>query len=322
MPLQAIWKPFGLEFDCENITGNICGLTNYNVSDGIQVNRPSLDGNPYSNLTRIMSRDEAITLTSLNVDSVLESVGVGSVCIQGDDNHFLKLWLAKWDQCSSRPVVGTVHRYYGVTFPGGGITTKGIMSLQSLQCNNRQDATANVKLDLLADGANNFAIVEGVNQDLPTIADNGRRYTLGKMTVGGALIEAKTGFEISTNLNVERIPVDSEIAAKFAHTSEHKSVITIRGIDPTWNVPKSGLICTHLNTVLYLRRRGETAGVDFEPDNQAKHLKFTVKGKAFKTQLAGGSSNSPTETVLMIYPEYDPVSYMVPIVGLSGQQIV
>jgi hypothetical protein len=323
MPLQNIWKPFGLQIDCESIAGTICGLTNYSVPDAVQVERPSVDGSPYASITRMMSREEQITATSLNIDSVLDVTGVGGQCLTGEDPHSVKFWLAAWDQCSSRPMVGAFHRYYGLSFPAAALSNRGIISLDSIQCNNRQDATAQFKIDCIADPTTglSFALTKGVNQSLPPIADNGRRYTLGKMTVGGVLIESKTGFEISTNIGVERIPVDSEISARFVHINDHKAVITIRGIDPAWAVPENGLACTHANTILYLRRRGDTAGVDFEPDNQAKHIKFTVKGRAYKTQLAGGGSNSPSETVLMIYPEYDSVGSMVPIVATTGQLI-
>ena len=65
MPLQAIWKPYGLEVLGENVSGNIAGLTNYNVSDNQQMDRTSVDGNPYPTQSRVMSRDESISFTSV-----------------------------------------------------------------------------------------------------------------------------------------------------------------------------------------------------------------------------------------------------------------
>jgi hypothetical protein len=323
--LQAIWKPYGIEIIGENLSANIAGLTNYNVSDNQQMDRTSVDGNPFPTQSRVMSRDESITFTSLNVDSVIDMIGVGAQCLTMEDNGYFKIWLAQWDQCSHRPIVGAFHRYYGV-LGGLSMANRGIISLQNLSCNHRADATASVKFDLIADpdGANlNVSLVQGVNQALPVaLFDNMRRYTLSPiMRVGNSVLENKTGFEIAPNANVERISVDSNLAAHFARVNDHKPVITIRGIDPSWPVPAEGLACTHANTNLFLRRRGDTAGVDFEPNNVAKHLKFTAKGRAFKTQLAGGSANAPSETVLVIYPDYDNATNMVPIVATSSQLI-
>ncbi len=142
------------------------------------------------------------------------------------------------------------------------------------------------------------------------------------LTVSGTATPCDVRAEIAPNATVEKISVDSSLAAHFARVNDHKPVITIRGIDPGWAVPPEDLLCTHANTNLFLRRRGETTGVDLEPDNTSKHLKFTALGRAFKTQLVGGSSGTPSETVLVIYPDYDNATNMVPIVATTAQQIV
>ncbi len=327
MTINAIWKPFGLTIETADIASKkIAGITNYSIPDQIQVDRPNVDGSPYPYITVVQGREEMIQLTSSNVDDVLDIVGVGGQCLRGNSEYEgVKMWLAKWDQCSQRPVTGSVHKFAGIVFDGESLDIKirGIISLDSLSCEHRGDATASIKLDLTKDpeSVNNFAMDQGSNQPLPVMYDNRRRYTLGKTVIAGLTLIGKTGVEISSNVNVNRISTDSNPAAQFVHITENKPVITIRGIDPTWAVPAAGLVCTHANTQIYLRRRGETSGLDFEPDVATKHIKFTVKGRAFKTQLFGGSANNPAESVLMIYPEYDPVGVMVPIVALTGQAI-
>lgn len=326
MTIKAIWKPYGVSIHTSDITpiDYIAGVTNFGVIDNLTVDRQNVDGSPYPTLTTFSGREEGISVTSSNIDDVIDLLGLGGFCLRGQNptHDGVKLWMAKWDQCSLVPAAGSVHRYYGIGFSDPSLQVKGLASFESLSCEHRGDATSSFKLDFnVADAAATEAMEEGVNQALPSFFDNRNRYTLGKTTIGGTLFEGKLGLDITSNLQVDRISADSNTAAEFNHMSDIKPVIVIRGIDPTWAIPRTGIDCTHANTSIYLRRRSLVSGVDYVDDATAVHIKFTVKGRAFKTTPASGASNSPSETTLTIYPEYDPGTLTVPIVATTGVAI-
>lgn len=325
MSVDAIWKPAGLRLDTADFSGvAIGGLTQYDVGDSPNVKRDHPDGQVYPTRNSIVSREEAMNFTTINVDDAIDAIGFLGQCFQGDNTHGgFRFFLARQDECGFGHAAGSVHRTYGVGFSAASpaVEKRGLVTFQSLTCDHQGDAQYALKVDPRTASSQSYAIEVQENQALPAIIDNGRRYTLGPMTVGGILIEGKKNLNITSGINVFKESADSNISAEWTSINTNDPVITIRGIDPRWRglIPASGMAFTHANTSLYLRRRGDTSGVDFEPDGDAKHIKLTSEGLAVVTTIATGNQNSPSETALVLYPNYNGTT--VPIVGLTGQAI-
>ena len=172
--------------------------------------------------------------------------------------------------------------------------------------------------------SNNAGINLKQNAAFPTnIIDNKNRYGLSKLTIDGIPIEGKKSLQVAFNVRVQREGVDGEIYPSFVYVDQVGTIITIRGIDPTWldasKIPRGGRDFAHANTDFFLARYKDDGTDGYEPDGDNVHISGSMDGKAFITQLASGQGRAALETVLALYLEHDGVN--VPLTLNTNQPI-
>ncbi len=118
---------------------------------------------------------------------------------------------------------------------------------------------------------------------------------------------------------------DDALAPEFVPIEKAEQVVTISGPSLEWAlgtyIPRQGLNGTHVDSAFYLRRRDPNSATGYALDTDPVHIKFTVAGKAFVTQLMSASGNGRAETAVQIYPERDAAGN-VPIIVTTNTQIV
>lgn len=315
MTITNLYNPVGVRVETADISSTlISGLTSHTVESQQNVEREYTDGLPFPTRHTITSREDSIEAESLNVDDVLDLVGTVGQCINTTTEEGVALFLRKKDKCNIQGASGSVHTKYAVK--------NGLLIPLNLSANHRGNATMSFRAEADADDSGNGIVISHTNA-LPSFSDTKRRYTLGKINLNGVTVDHVRSIQIAFGINIEKESADSSILSEFSSISEIGTIITITGIDPTIvaaaKIPIGGKALAHANTSFYLRRRGDTLGLDFEDNSATKHTKFTTAGLAMATTLSSGDSKSVTETTLQIYCEYDGTNN--PLVVATGSQI-
>ena len=190
---------------------------------------------------------------------------------------------------------GGVHRSY--TF------SKGILFPKLLTCEHQGDASISYGAVVISADGSTSPLVIGETATVPAITIHSA-HTLGAIAIGAKSLTHCKKLEIEFGLECVSEGADSDILDTFATLRAVVTEIRLSGIDTTWlksdTVPESGLVGTHANTTIYLRKRA--AGGTFVADATAEHIKFTAAGLAVIDKALGGN---PNEVDLRMPLSYD-----------------
>jgi len=315
MTITGIHKPAGVRVETTDITETLlAGVVSHTVGIDPNVEREYSDGLPFPVRNTINSREDSIEFETLDVDDLLDLVGTIGQCVRVTTEDGFEFYLRKQDKCSVTGAAGSVHTKYAIK--------NGLMIPTNLSVSHRGNATMSARCEADED-ASNAGIAITNNNALPSFASNKKRYTLGQTTLNGVSVTDMRSLQIAFGISIEQESADSAILSQYSNISEIGTTITITGVNPAIvaaaGIPVDGKALAHANTDFYLRRRGDTSGVSFEPDGDADHIKFTAAGLAVATTLSTGDSRSATETTLQIYCEYDGTNN--PLVVSTGTAI-
>lgn len=171
---------------------------------------------------------------------------------------------------------------------------------QTLRCAHGEDATIQVAATVGYDGTHN-PIAFADNQSLPAAARDDIRHTLGQMTLGGVLLNNKTDFSLEFGLTVMAEMADSDIWPTYLSVDQALTIIRLTGVNPLWlaesgAIPLTGQAATHVNTVMYLRKRA--AGGTFVANGVAEHIRLTACGLIHPDKIFGAGQRGETGLVL------------------------
>ena len=164
-----------------------------------------------------------------------------------------------------------------------------------------------------SDGTNSpISITDNVALPSGTF-DNGNRYTIGPVSVGGNTIDGLKSIGVDFGIEVQRESADSAIFDEFVGLSKTAARFSFAGINPNWwnSLGVAGAAATHANTSVVLRRRLSGAA-GYVAAATAEHIILTAAGVAVPTNYVSSSDQNPTESGLDLYCEYDGTN--VPIV--------
>lgn len=268
------------------------GIRSQSGAAELETREEALSGEVYARHQSIVSGNPTFDFTTLNLNAAL------AVCAElGTDiasfTGGLSLWAQLHKDAGTR-ATGAVHRKYNA--PAGYLYPATIDF-----GNHQDDATLSYRAMLTSDGVNN-PMSESDGVALPTAPEDAGRYTIGKMTLGGVLLDSIRGGQIDFGISATAEGSDSDIYPSRVRIGEIIPVLTLRGVNVKWLgsaiVPREGFVCTHANTILYLRKRG--AGGTFVANGNPEHVKMTCNGLAVIDGAFDGTGNDPMETTIRL----------------------
>ena len=155
------------------------------------------------------------------------------------------------------------------------------------------------------DGTNDpFQIAEA--SALPSAPTDAERFTIGGVQIGGVALTDIINVDIDLGLTVTAEGADSDLWPTHVSLEQFNPKITFRGKKAEWwaaaGIPLVGKAATHANSIVYLRKRTQTG---FETDVTAEHIKFTIDGLAYLTDLFNADGTKSGETGLVVEGEFD-----------------
>jgi hypothetical protein len=182
----------------------------------------------------------------------------------------------------------------------------GLIAVQRITCEHQGDAAAQCDVLPASDGSNEL-IARTFNVALPGGLLDDQRYSLGPVTLGGVAFTEFTSLEIALGFEMKLRGSESEIVDRFAFWDRVRPTILLRGLDLGWyqsaKIPTNGLLCTHANSKVYLRKRAQ--GASFVANGTAEHLSATADGTLTVGKIGGAGSGAESEIVAMLKCRFD-----------------
>jgi len=291
MSVAQIHGGFQIEFNATMLSG----ITAYDLGTGTVVANETNSGNLYPEYPFLRSQKPVANISTVQVARALDNCGLTGTSIT-DLAAGLKFYLAKHADGSTR-TAGAAHNKYTMT--------RGLIVPTTLTCDHQGDATLSFDVVIAYDGSN-APIVLAVNTALPTSQTDDQRFTLGPMTIGGVLFTQIQTFTLTFGVEAVSEGADSDLWDRYTHIRTIKPSISLTGSNPNWlaaaAIPLTGLIATHANTAMYLRKWD--LGSTFVANGTAEHIKITAAGVAVidsALNVSGDGNSSTTFTMPLYY---------------------
>lgn len=290
-------------------TAGILSLTD-NVAATANLNFTSLDfptnaevtdddaGDIYATSQSLTNYAPVATVTTKNVASILDAVGLNGQCIgSGKTIVQADLTYRKLETCKD-PLSGTPHIRDRIS--------TGLMRLGTLSAPRGQDATITTIIDAFTDGMNApVARTVGV-ANIATLIST--RFTLGKLKIAGVGLVEVDDWSLDFAVSItDKTPALGSIWPDSAGVLTVRPVLTMRGRD--LSRVQSGLLgmganaATHANTLLQLIKR-QNAG-SFVNFATQEHIAITIAGLAVPEMLVSGSANSRAGHTIRVPAYFD-----------------
>lgn len=267
---------------------NVPDITSFSIPNNPTIDQITTAGEISPTIVHLIENNAEMDFATFALEAVLDAIGVSGTCILTTTNPGITGYLQKYNDCGT-PVTSNTHFSY--------LIQAGIIYPKTLTVEHGGSASLTVGVAVTKSGSEE--LVETSNAaTLPTINIDSIRWTLGDITLGGITFSDYTSLTIDFGNEIQKRGTQSEIDAQYIEQREHKPRITISGIDPEWydgdgtpaTVPPAGLVCTHANSSIYLRKRAD-GGNGFVADGTAEHIKFTVDGLAMAENIVAGSDS-------------------------------
>ena len=291
------YKIFSVSLDSDEQAATaieIPDCVNMSMSNNPQLERIITAGETQPKHVSLVSQKATASFDTYALPTTLAEIGASfQDILTAGANPGVVFFLQKFD-AAGNVSAGSVHRSLTIS--------SGVVVPRRLTCDHQGHAMLSVDVVIVKESANN-AIVIADNVAMPTLANQGLRWTLDGMTVGGVALTDYTSMEIDFGNTVETRGTQSDVWDAYVEVRTHAPTITLTGIDPAWfataAVPIDGLACTIANTILYLRKRA-VDGTGFVIDGTAEHVKITAGGVATIQNPVTGSAQAFTESSIVI----------------------
>jgi len=309
VPITEIWKVHSFErvtsggapLTTSNLT--IAAINSVSMPVNATVTKETTAEDVFAVSGRINFQSVDLQLTTTMAEHVFTMIPVSGICIDPTVGDIYYLYIAKYG-CNG-PATGFVHRRYKIT--------KGLLYLNSVQCDHAGDLQVSLTLQAVYDGTNDSVQIEDavdIPPDLQII--NGTtiksdRWTLGPAVnskVNAATVGHKRSVNIDIGVTTSTEGADSDISDTFSAIDSVQPVMTVQGIDPKWfNTIGLGLFgktVTHANTKLGFRKRDNSVASGFVSDATGEHIVVTAAGLAYYDQLFSSGATDAGTTSLRV----------------------
>lgn len=305
MAVQNIWKVRAVVTPTPLTLG---AITSVNMPVQATVQRDVTAGQLYATSGRIDFTSVDLQFTTQMAAAAIAEIGLTGACISGANYDVI---VAKYE-CNG-PAAGSVHRRYRIT--------KGILFINSIQCDHKGDLSVTATLRAVYDGVTDPVTVVD-NIPLPTVANEDDRWTLSPDTyVNGNQVLQKQSVNVDFGVNTSTQGADSDAYDTFASIDSILPVVTVTGIDPTWfdtiGLTINGKSVTNALTYIPFRKRDGAGG--FVPEATAAHITLNTQGPAYYDQLLSGNGTDANTASFRIESIHDGTN--VPLVLNTGVAI-
>lgn len=273
------------------------GVTAQRVYLGDAVRSDPRSGEVYARNIAIVGRRPGATFTTEAIAAALAQLTVSGKDVSALTTG-LKFYAQKHQDAGTRASGSVNRKFTGV---------KGIVCPRNISCEYMGDAKLDAEYLATYDGTND-PIVEADTTALPSGVVDSERFTLGKVTVGGIVLDHLKGISIDFGIQVEIEAADNDIYPRFCSIRAIQPRVTLRGIDLEWlkaaNIPRAGIVCTQANTIFYLQKRTQDTA-SLVAAGTAQHVKFAMAGIANIADAMSANDQSGSETSLVIVGNYD-----------------
>jgi hypothetical protein len=276
----------------------IGGITDQDSQFGGEVRAEVVDGLPYSQFLSLVDSKPVWRFSTLAVETALTAISTLGLSITALPTGLIAYIQTILD--GGMRAAGALHSSYTMVH--------GVLVPTKLSVADNGDAKADFEATIAWDGTNN-PIVPNDTVDLPNAVGGLLRYGIGPVVIGGITLTQITGVDIDFGLKVEvdRDRSKSNVYPEAAWIDRVDAKITVRGNKKAWFsagiVPLLGLVGTHANTSVYLRKRA--LGGTFVPTATIEHLQFTAAGMAVLDKPYGASGNKPGEVSITLTTYWD-----------------
>lgn len=259
------------------------------------------NGQIYDSFTSIIAQAPTPRFTTRSVAAALAAIPQNGVCIRSDGTHpGVKFYGEAKSDCQSGEPGAAEHLSY--------LMDTGLIVPISLSAARRQPARLSVEIDAITPDGLNAPFAADYSETLPT-GLNIDEYILGAMRIGNVIWDDARSMELTFNVERgERDPMLGGIWPDRASRRKARPRLTVtardpRKLDDASGIPFVGKSGTHLNTILYFRKRLNGAAlVDVAT---TEHFRMTMSGIVYFDNPFEASGNAPAETTVMISGRHD-----------------
>lgn len=297
MTIAQVHSRYAVQIDVASpsVPVNLAGVTNVTVPDEWDIRASRTGGDVYPRHVAAYSHAPRPTFRTVCLQDALDVIGLtGLVLANGGVNLFAQ----KFSE-GALAASGSAHRKYNIT--------EGLCYPVRLTCEHRGDAEIEYAILPTYDGSND-PIVETDTSALPTAPTDNERFTLGQVTIGAIAIAQITRLEVDFGVVAQAQSTDSDIYDTHCMIRAIEPKIRLVGSNIEWlkstAVPRTGLVFTHANTKLYLRKRS-TGATAFVANNTAEHISLAAAGLAVITNPFDDQGDDPAQVNLDLTVAYD-----------------
>lgn len=311
--LTELYGIYGAKFHTNSTSAVTLGaVLRQGVGIETMVEREPTSGEAYARWASIHGQRFRSSLATKALKAAFALCGMSGLAITSDGSHpGLVLYGQKQADGSSR-ASGSVHRSFTIA--------KGLIVPTRLTVEHQGDAELEYLILPTFDGTNDPVVAAG-SVALPTAPTDTERYSLGPIALGGVTFAGFTRLSIDFGVSAQTIGAESAVWDPFARIEHFMPSIEVSGLHVTWwgssYVPTTGLICTHANSSIFLRKR--KAHSTFEADNSNNHGKFTTAGIATMQSGFEANGNTPAEVSFRVDCTYDGTN--IPLYWAADQAI-
>jgi len=271
------------------------GIMSESIDLGSQIVADSSSGEVYPRWVSLVGQRPNAKFTSKHIGTCIGVSGtMGNYLTTG---NVMNLYLQRWAEGITR-ASGNAHRKVTVN--------KGLLLPTRLSGRSGSDATMSCDVAALYDGTNSpLTILD--NQALPAPSTADERYVFHKATIAGQTFDSDMGCDIDFGITPVIETVRSEVWPRWGSVAGQTATITITAEDiealADARIPMGGVATTHVNTILYFRRR--LNGSTFAADSSGTHMTITAAGMASITNAFDGSNQSPGGMAVQVTCVFD-----------------
>lgn len=248
------------------------GVTSLNVALGPEVKADPGPGSVYPQHAQVVAERPKVTGTTQALAAWLAVTGSTGALIDGTNNFaafFAKI------AANGLPASGTVHRSYTLN--------RGLLIPRRINVNSRSFGTLDFEALSYSSDGTTHPIAISDTAALPTVARDNVHHTIGKVVLGGLVIDCINSISIDFGSKAESIACGSSYFDMHVQQPGVAPTVTLRGISAeafgSSGVPAAGTVLTNSDSKIYLRKY-LTNGLGFVADATAEHIALSIVGIA------------------------------------------
>lgn len=275
------------------------GITQVDVPIAPEINSEEVAGSPYALNSTLKAIKPKITFSTRDVAKAITTCGLIGLTIKGATNVGVEVYQAFQENGVTK--VGSFHKK--IRMP------EGRLMIRKLSVTHQEDLQADMEAAAIYDGTNLPLIPSAASIALPGTPADPARYTLHSINFGGLAFESIQSLDVDFGVTLDMFGGSSDIYDTHLLMSKIQPMISFKTLRPgqfltSGGVPLTGLVGTHANTIIKLRKRATGASA-FVADATAEHISITTAGLLTIDQAFSASGNKRGDSAFKITCRYD-----------------